>query len=300
MTDIERQSVLIVDDSEDIHHLVSARLSSERVNMLHAYNAAGGLEMIRQHQPDLVLLDLDMPGTDGMTLCQSIKEQHELANIPVIFLTGTLDVETKVQAFELGAMDYVTKPFDAVELRARVRSALRLKRYHDLLTTKAQIDALTGLWNRGYFDNQLAIELSVLERKGVPVSVAMVDVDHFKAVNDTHGHLFGDMALQAIAGQLSQVCRDSDVVCRYGGEEFTVILRDTAHRGAILVAERMREAIAGLELKTGRRIVPITASIGIGGSDEFRDETQLSPEALMERADQALYQAKEKGRNRVE
>lgn len=300
MTDIERQSVLIVDDSEDIHHLVSARLSSERVNMLHAYNAAGGLEMIRQHQPDLVLLDLDMPGTDGMTLCQRIKEQHELANIPVIFLTGTLDVETKVQAFELGAMDYVTKPFDAVELRARVRSALRLKRYHDLLTTKAQIDALTGLWNRGYFDNQLAIELSVLERKGVPVSVAMVDVDHFKAVNDTHGHLFGDMALQAIAGQLSQVCRDSDVVCRYGGEEFTVILRDTAHRGAILVAERMREAIAGLELKTGRRIVPITASIGIGGSDEFRDETQLSPEALMERADQALYQAKEKGRNRVE
>lgn len=300
MSDPPNQSVLIVDDSPDIHHLVSARLRSERVSLLHAYNAAEGFNLARSEQPDLVLLDLDMPNTDGMTLCRHLKAEYDLALIPVIFLTGTIDVQTKVQAFELGAVDYVTKPFDAVELKARVRAALRTKRYHDLLTTKAQIDALTGLWNRGYLNDRLAVEASVLERKGFPVAVAMVDIDHFKPVNDTYGHPFGDMVIQRIADVLSHMSRDSDVVCRYGGEEFAIILRDTPFDGAMTVAKRMREAVEALDLKSGRTTVPVTVSIGVAGSDQNEDNAAVSGEGLLETADRALYRAKEAGRNRVE
>ncbi|SFR82157.1 response regulator receiver modulated diguanylate cyclase [Marinobacter daqiaonensis] len=300
MSDLVHQSVLIVDDSLDIHQLVGARLRSERVNLLHAYDAAEGFQLARAEQPDLILLDLDMPNTDGMTLCRQLKAEYDLSLIPVIFLTGTIDVQTKVQAFELGAVDYVTKPFDAIELKARVRSALRTKRYHDLLTTKAQIDAMTGLWNRGYFNDRLTVEMSVLERKGRPVAVAMVDIDHFKPINDTYGHPFGDTVIQRIAVVLSSVSRDSDVVCRYGGEEFAIILRDTPSAGAMTVAKRIREAVEALILTFGRTPVPVTVSIGVAGSDEIEDSAGVTSETLLEAADRALYRAKGAGRNRVE
>jgi len=294
------QSVLIIDDSADIHQLVGARLSSERLSFLHAYDATEGLEMARQELPDLVLLDLDMPGTDGMTLCRQLKEDPALVQIPVIFLTGTIDLSTKVQAFDLGAVDYVTKPFDAVELKARVRSALRTKHYHDLLVTKAQIDALTGLWNRGYFNDQLAIEISLLKRDGRLISLLMADIDHFKPINDTYSHPFGDAVIQRIAGVFNDISRESDVVCRYGGEEFAIILRHTTSTDAWVIAERMRQAVAALELKYGREQVRVTASFGIAGSDQFDDQTQLSSKTLLKAADASLYQAKANGRDRVE
>lgn len=300
MNNVANQSVLIVDDSQDIHQLVGARLNSERAILFHAYNAEQALHIAQAQRPDLILLDLDMPGTDGLTLCGLIKARPELAAIPVIFLTGTLDVQTKVKAFELGAVDYVTKPFDAIELKARVRAALRTKRYHDLLTTKAQIDALTGLWDRGYFNDQLAVEISLLERKGLPVALAMVDIDHFKIINDTHGHPFGDTAIQRVADVLNQQSRDSDIVCRYGGEEFAIILRNTESAGAVIVAERAPQAIAELELTVGRKKVPVTASIGIAGSDHADSISGVSTQTLVEAADKALYRAKANGRNRVE
>lgn len=299
MSELVLQSVLLVDDSQDIHQLVGARLGSERVNLLHAYNASEGLELAQKHNPDLILLDLDMPGTDGMSLCRTLKQDPELSYIPVIFLTGTMDVATKVQAFELGAVDYVTKPFDAIELKARVRAALRTKRYHDLLTTKAQIDALTGLWNRGYLNDQLAIELSVVRRRERPMSLIMVDIDHFKSINDTYGHTFGDLVIQRIAELFGQVCRESDVVCRYGGEEFAIILKDTPSTGALAIAERLRQTVAELQLKAGRQQVPVSASFGVASTELVADPNQLSPEALLKATDEALYRAKAEGRNRV-
>lgn len=298
--DSERQSVLLVDDSEDIHALVGARLRSERVELLHAYDADEGLALAREHLPDLILLDLDMPGTDGLTLCRVLKNHDELVHVPVIFLTATLDVDIKVKAFEMGAVDYVTKPFDAVELKARVRAALKTKRYQDLLTTKARIDALSGLWNRGYLNEQLSAELSLSRRNGLPVSLLMLDIDHFKPINDTHGHPFGDLVIQRIARVINQLCRESDVACRYGGEEFAIILRDTPTTGAKPVAERLRQEIARLEFTAGRETVSPTVSIGVAGSDQFDDVGELSREALLKAADDALYQAKNKGRNRVE
>ncbi|MBB3232809.1 diguanylate cyclase [Halomonas stenophila] len=295
----EQQSVLVVDDSQDIHALVGARLKSERVNLLHAYDAEEGLNIARENLPDLILLDLDMPGTDGLTLCRLLKNQDELVHIPVIFLTATLDVDTKVKAFELGAVDYVTKPFDAIELKARVRAALKTKGYHDLLTTKARIDALSGLWNRGYLSEQLSAELSLWHRHGQPVSLLMMDIDHFKAINDTHGHPFGDLVIQRIGRVINRLSRESDVACRYGGEEFAMILRDTPAPGATVIAKRLRREIAALEFTAGRETVSPTMSIGVAGSDQFDEVAELSGQQLVEAADQALYRAKDTGRNRV-
>ncbi len=298
--DLESQSVLVVDDSPEIHELVGARLQSERLHLLHAYDADEALDIARKELPDLILLDLDMPGTDGLTLCRIMKEEGVLAELPVIFLTGTLDVETKVKAFDLGAVDYVTKPFDAIELKARVRSALKTKRYHDLLTTKARIDALSGLWNRGYLNKQLSAEISLLQRDDFPVSLLLIDIDHFKTVNDTHGHLFGDGVIQGIARILNRLSRDTDMACRYGGEEFAVILRNTTTEGAKVVAERMREEVAEFDFTVRGEIVAVTVSIGVAGSDQFEDLSEVTSETLLEASDRALYRAKNNGRNRVE
>ncbi|MDQ2077660.1 diguanylate cyclase [Marinimicrobium sp. ABcell2] len=300
--DAERQSVLVVDDSDDIHQLVSVRLKSEQLSLLHAYGADEALATARHEPPDLFLLDLDMPGTDGLTLCQILKEEETLKHIPVVFLTGTLDVNTKVKAFDLGAVDYVTKPFDSIELKARVGAALRTKRYHDLLTTKAHIDALTGLWDRGYLDEQLSSEVSLLHRKGRPVSLLMLDIDHFKPLNDTYGHPFGDRVIQRVAQVLNRLSRESDITCRYGGEEFCMILRDTTTDGAMVLAERIRQEVAALDFKAnaGPASTTITISIGVSGSDAFENEDNLPGQTLLEASDRALYMAKSNGRNRVE
>lgn len=292
------QSVLLVDDSQDIHRLVGARLRSEQVQLLHAFDAAQGLALARENQPDLVLLDLDMPSADGMTVCAQLKADPELNPIPVIFLTGTLDVETKVRAFELGAADYVTKPFDAVELKARVRAALRTKRYHDLLTTKAQIDALTGLWNRGYLNDRLAAELATLHRSGTPVCLVLVDIDHFKSINDRYGHPFGDIVLQRLAEEFSRTSRPNTVVCRYGGEEFAILLSNTVQDDALEYARRLCREVDGLQLHYGSQVIGITASFGLAGSDRIAGRP-LDAQVLLRATDQALYRAKAAGRNRV-
>ncbi len=300
LLDSENQSVLVVDDSDEIHQLVNVRLKSEQLKLLHAYEADEALAVARQDIPDLILLDLDMPGTDGLTLCGLFKEVEALARIPVIFLTGTLDVETKVKAFELGAVDYVTKPFDSIELKARVGAALRTKRYHDLLTTKARIDALTGLWDRGYLDEQLSSEVSLLHRNGRPVSLLMLDIDHFKPVNDTYGHPFGDHVIQRVSRVINRLSRESDIACRYGGEEFCMILRDTTTNSATVLAERIRQEVAALAFTVGTESASVTVSIGVSGSDTFEGPGELSGQTLLEASDKALYAAKTNGRDRVE
>ncbi|WP_176847064.1 diguanylate cyclase [Roseicitreum antarcticum] len=298
MTQTLSQSVLLVDDSPDIHLLVPARLGSERLTIHHAYNAVDGLSDAKTHQPDLILLDLDMPDIDGLTLCAQLKADKDLVGIPVIFLTGILDVATKVKAFELGAIDYVTKPFDGVELKARVRSALRTKRYHDMLSTKAQIDALTGLWNRRYLDDHLGAEVSALRRRPGALSLLMVDIDHFKHINDTYGHPVGDSVIQEVAEEIKQMSRKSDIVCRYGGEEFAVILKDTDSADALIIAERLREKIFMRDFSDGRKKLRVTVSIGIASSDQLAPDMVL-PGAIIEAADRTLYRAKTEGRNRI-
>jgi len=298
LTNTLRQSILVVDDSPDIHHLIAARLGCERISMYHAHCAAEALQIALDHPLDLILLDLDMPDVDGFTLFVQLRQDRNLVNTPIIFLTGILDVATKVKAFDLGALDYVTKPFDGVELKARVRAALRMKRYHDLLSTKAQIDALTGLWNRRYLDEHLAEEVFSLEQREGFLSLLMIDIDHFKSVNDTYGHSFGDGMLQAIAEEINQVLRKSDVACRYGGEEFAIVLKNTDSAAAMIIAERLLQQISQMEVSYGKEKKSVTASIGVVGSDQLNPHI-VSPQTLIDAADRALYCAKSGGRNRI-
>jgi two-component system, cell cycle response regulator len=296
---MKRQQVLIIDDSPDIHQLLRVRLRPENVDLLHAENGEDGVESAVTLQPDLVLLDVDMPGVTGFDVCQRLKSDPRTSEIPVIFLTAAGEVLAKVQGFDLGAVDYVTKPFEPAELRARVRSALRMKRFQDLLAAKAQLDGLTGLWNRAYFDRRLLDEVQATARYGRTVSLVMLDIDHFKKLNDDFGHPFGDVVLQRVGELLAAALRASDAACRYGGEEFACILTETSLEGALIAGERIRDQLRGLDFVQKGRVVPVTASIGVSSTELIGVASPSIGGALVESADRALYEAKRSGRDRV-
>ncbi len=289
------QKVLIIDDSTTTHAFVKVRLSGEPIEFHSAPNGKVGLELAASVQPDLILLDVEMPHPNGFEVCRLLKAEPVTMNIPIIFLTGASSTEEKIKGLELGAADYVTKPFDIAELRARVRGSLRTKYLLDLLNRKAMIDGLTGLWNRGYMDKRLEAELSLINRTGLPFSCIMADVDHFKSINDTYGHAFGDAALCAISQIFMENSRTEDVVCRYGGEEFVCLLPGIDLEGAMLFAERLRGIVSELTLVHSGKQAKLTCSFGVARV-EPRDCADVSPVQL---ADQALYDAKRGGRNRV-
>jgi diguanylate cyclase (GGDEF)-like protein len=287
------QEILVIDDSPAIHALLAARLKSEPVNLHFAANGTDGLKMAETLAPDLILLDVDMPDPNGFEVCRRLKLNEVLANTPIVFLTGAGTTEEKIRGLELGALDYITKPFDPAELRARVRAALRLKFMMDLLARKAQIDALTGLWNRRYFDQRFEAELSLACRGKRPLAVLMIDLDRFKSINDNHGHPAGDEMLRRIAQVLAQSVRTEDVVCRYGGEEFAIIAPGISS-GAADLSERLRAVVERHEVMIAGKRVPMTVSIGWAAS-------AASPgQSLLQFADAALGRAKKAGRNCVE
>jgi diguanylate cyclase (GGDEF)-like protein len=195
-------------------------------------------------------------------------------------------------------VDFVTKPFDAAELRARVRSALRTKRFLDLLATRSNVDGLTGVWNRAYFDRRLHEEIEAAKRYGRIVSLVMFDIDHFKAVNDGHGHPFGDRVLESIGQLLTREVRATDAACRYGGEEFAVVLSETDEPSGFTTTERLRLAISAMRFRHDDKPFGVTASLGVSCSTRFDTET-LSPAAMVLAADGALYRAKKGGRDQT-
>ncbi|HEX4147104.1 MAG TPA: diguanylate cyclase [Pirellulales bacterium] len=286
--------ILIIDDSPEIHTLVKVRLAQEDVVIHSAFDGATGLAAARELQPDLILLDVDMPERDGFVVCADLKADACTMEVPIIFLTGFTSLEDKIRGLDLGATDYITKPFDAAELRARVRASLRTRRLVGLLAKKAMIDGLTGLWNRTYLDTLVGREYSAARRSGRPLSCIMADVDRFKSLNDTHGHGFGDDVLRIIAGIFTACCRAEDVVCRYGGEEFTILLPNTSVQSAATQSERLRLAIESETFAHHGEPVQITCSFGVA---ELQGPV---PPSLVEMADEALYRAKHSGRNRVE
>lgn len=287
------QIVLVIDDSEDIHDLIDVRLRSEDVRILHALDATSGVALAKKQPPDLFLLDLDLGDEDGLAVCRNLRDDAVLSSVPVIILTGTTDVATKAAALDSGAVDYVTKPFDAVELRARVRVALRTKRYHDLLTTRAQLDAVTGQWNRANFDARLA------ETSGRITALLLVDLDHFRRLNDTFGRPVGDRVLRGAAQAISAQLRPADALFRYGPDEFAILLPDTDITEATLLAESVRAAIAATGLAHASSTVDVTASIGIAASKSLIESERASPEALLATADRGIYLARRRGGNRT-
>ena len=286
--------ILVIDDSPDIHTLVKVRLGNEQVDIRCASDGASGLEAAREFRPDLILLDIDMPGRDGFEVCADLKADSMTMGIPVIFLSGATSTKDKVRGLELGASDYITKPFDPAELQARVRASLRTSELVELLSKKAMIDGLTGLWNRTYLDTHLPTLVSSARRSGETLSCIMADIDHFKSINDSYGHSFGDEVIRTVAGIFSKRCRAEDLVCRYGGEEFTILLPDTPLTSTAELADRLRVAIEGQPFIYRKKPVSVTCSFGVGKLGP------RVPPSVIELADQALYSAKHSGRNRVE
>lgn len=290
-----RPIVLIVDDSVDVHRLLKARLRHEDLELRGATSGDEALKLVKAIKPTIILLDLDMPGTDGFQVLRALKSDPTTMEMPVIVLSALSSAQDKVTAFDLGAVDYITKPFNLTELRVRVRSALRLHRLVELLAERAQIDGLTGLWNRAYFDRRWTEEVGKAARRQRPLSLAMIDIDHFKSINDTYGHPAGDAVLQDAAKLIQRECRQEDVACRYGGEEFALILPDTTPEEAANLCDRIRQSFAS-SVWSRHPERTVTASIGLAG---FNVTTGMSPAGWLESSDRALYAAKQRGRNLV-
>lgn len=286
--------ILIIDDSDDALAVAKNRLSHEGHDILCVTSGQEGLEAAERDNPDLILLDVDMPDMSGFDVCRTLKAEDRLCMIPVIFLSGSGGPEDKVMGLNIGAVDFVTKPFDAFELRARVNAALRTKQMQDLLIEHAKLDPLTGLPNRRALDERLRQEWSRTARHGRRLSVIMADIDHFKNVNDQFGHLVGDEVLRQVARLLAAGFRESDMAARYGGEEFVVIAPETAAQDAVDFAERMRTSICFKPLEVGGKAVHVAASFGVADNEGLQ-----SPQELLQMADEALYRAKSAGRNCV-
>jgi two-component system, cell cycle response regulator len=287
--------LLIIDDSEDSLEVAKIRLAREGLDIVCADGGIPGLAMARRERPDLILLDLEMPDLCGFDVCRALKADMDLCMIPVLFLSGSTTAEDKVRGLDLGAIDYVTKPFDAFELRARVRAALRTKHLQDLLIEHAHIDPLTGLPNRRALMERLQSEWARFQRYRGKLSLIMADIDHFKQVNDTYGHHIGDKMLQEAAQIIAKQCRKNDFPCRYGGEEFVVICPDEPGVGAACLAERCRQEVAKVRIVAQDKSVQITASFGVADASDLPTQ-----ESLLKLADDALYQAKNAGRNTVQ
>jgi diguanylate cyclase (GGDEF)-like protein len=288
------QRVLIIDDSKQIHALIKSRLEGEGLELHSCFSAEQGITTAGQLLPDLVLIDMEMPQIDGFEICRRLKSQPATMTIPVVFLTGAGSPREKLEGLDVGAVDFVSKPFDPAELRARVRAALRTKYLLDLLHKKAMIDGLTGLWNRTYFDQTLAAQLSLSRRSGQPVSVAMADLDHFRSINDRFGHLTGDEALRVVAACMQATCRIEDVVCRFNGETFAVIVPNTPADRAAIMCERLRKKMG--ELKLTHRGMPVTLTCSFG----IADMATSGDAQIIAAAQAALKSAKQLGRNRAE
>ncbi len=287
------QKILVVDDAQPMHALLQARLSAEPVELHFALEGETGLEMAAKLNPDLILLDIDMPQPDGFEVCRRLKSDPQTVGIPVIFLTGDTSTEKKIKGLELGATDYITKPFDAAELRARIRATLRAKYLMDLLSQRALMDGLTGLWNRVYFESRLSGELVLIRNAHRPLSCLMVDMDHFRDLNTQYGHFFGDQILRRLARILTECCRADDVVCRYGGEEFVILCPNATAEQAAELGERIRKKVQEEKWDHDGKAVEITCSVGVS------DLRRIPPPGMVEMADQAVTQAKNSGRNCV-
>jgi len=285
--------IQIIDDDPEALAIARARLAPEGVEISTAQDGLTGITMACEDKPDLILLDLDMPGLDGFEVCRRLKGDAQTCMIPIIFLTANDDRVNIVRGLDLGAVDYVTKPFESYELQARVRAALRTKRLQDLLIQYAQIDPLTELGNRRALLERLGQSWSRVQR-GEALAFIMCDVDRFKRVNDEHGHLVGDRVLQAIAGAIKATCRQSDFPARYGGEEFAILVHGATLNEAIVLADRCRQNIAQIQLTVRGATICPTASFGVADAS-----TANSSEELIQQADRALYLAKCNGRNRT-
>lgn len=291
MNDLPLSTVLIVDDSPSNIRVMAAVLQ-ERYRVKTATSGQQCLEMAIRHKPDLILLDIEMPGLSGYEVCRELKDMSETQDIPVIFVTGRDNIEDEEMGLRIGAVDYITKPIRPVILSARVDTHVTLKQQQDRLLKMAMHDQLTGLYNRHYMLDIVDQKIARARRHHTPLSTLIVDLDHFKKINDTYGHIVGDQILEQVGEFLNKQCRTEDTVTRFGGEEFLILMEPCSLNQAHYKAEVMRHQISEL-MPSG---IPVTVSIGVAELSE--DDTVFND--MLKRADDALYRAKALGRNRTE
>ncbi|MGX5200894.1 GGDEF domain-containing response regulator [Aliikangiella sp. IMCC44632] len=284
--------ILIVDDMPaNVQMLAYCIKDQYRIKV--ANSGAKCLEMVKSTPlPDLILLDVDMPDLDGYEVCRQLKTNAKTNDIPVVFVTAKDTEQEEEFGLEVGAVDYITKPISPAIVRARVSTHVALKQQRDQLQKMALFDQLTDLYNRWYLFEIAAHKVSRAKRHGHKLSVLMLDIDHFKKINDIHGHPIGDQVLQEVAAALKLISREEDIVARFGGEEFVVLLEYCDTDNAIVKAEEIRQKLASLKPAD----IDLTISCGLATLSDFESDF----EQLLKNADDALYLAKEKGRNRVE
>jgi diguanylate cyclase (GGDEF)-like protein len=293
-------TVLVVDDSLVVRAVVRAALENEGYGVAEAGDGTAAIDTCRQSPPDVVLLDIEMAGLDGHQVLATLKDDDRLRDIPVVFLTGRTGMKDVVAGLRGGAHDYLKKPFEPEELLARVGAATHVKKLQDQLRQRnaeleevSNTDALTGLRNRRHLETELARLRHAARRHHELLALAMFDIDHFKRINDTYGHATGDLVLREFTRRLRGELRAEDIACRWGGEEFLVLLPHTDLEGATRLADRIRRAVAAVPMAVADHEIPVTVSGGcaLGPQD--------SPDTLIGEADARLYEAKTSGRDRI-
>jgi two-component system, cell cycle response regulator len=295
--------IMVIEDRPEVANSLASALGPSN-ELVHVERFEEALTRARGGDFDLIIVSLGLRGFDGLRLCSQLRSLQEVRHVPILVLVSEGDRRKLNQALEMGVNDYLSRPVDKNELVARVRTQLRKKRYADMLRQNvhlsvelAMTDQLTGLHNRRYMARHLETLLASIAVSGKTLAYLILDVDHFKQVNDTYGHDVGDEVLREFARRISANIRGIDLACRFGGEEFVVIMPDTDIALACTVAERLRDSVESTPFQISR--VPgalnITVSVGIADADGAQD----TADALLRRADQALYQAKRNGRNRV-
>jgi len=299
---VGRMKLLVAEDDDGVRQLLRETFAERGLTVEEAWTGAQTLQLARERQPDLILLDVQLGDDDGFALCRQLKADPATAAVPIIFLTARHAVHDRVRGLELGAVDYVPKPFELEELLARVGSALRVKASQDALRARQEeletlvhTDALTGLYNRRFLDERIAQEVVRAQRYRQALAFVMLDIDHFKRINDVYGHSIGDQGLRLLADLVRAELRLTDVAVRWGGEEFLLMLPATDRDGAARLVERIRAQLRRLPLSVDGQAIYLQISAGV---TELRAEGD-SIDAAVERADQALLQAKRTGRDRV-
>lgn len=297
--------LLIAEDDTSLRNLLKLYLSRWGYDVIETRDGNEAWEALNSEDaPRLALLDWLMPGMNGVDICQKVRAELKEPYTYIILLTGQHKEQDIIAGMESGADDYITKPFKSNELRVRLRAGRRILELQDELLTareilraKASRDSLTGLWNHAEIYRILVDELARAQRERTCVSLIMADLDNFKMVNDTYGHLVGDAVLRQSSERMLSLMRSYDYVGRYGGEEFLIVMQGCERKDAEGLAERLRYCICSEPMDTPEGMIPVTISLGLAMSSP---DNRLDANALVKAADKALYRAKEKGRNRVE
>jgi len=294
--DNEKPLILIVEDSSINSKFCESLLKKNGFETEVCTDGESALEFISKNSPDLILLDIIMPGIDGFQFSEAIKSNPRLNDTPIIFVSAMNDEESIIKGFKSGGVDFITKPFRTQELLARTRTHVELKKAKEKLLLMATTDELTGLANRRHFMERLHSEFDRVKRYESRYSLLMIDIDLFKSINDNLGHKAGDKALQCASSEMKKSLRASDIIGRVGGEEFSVILPETEIKAALFIAERLRKKVEEALIIYESEQIFLTVSIGVSQSET----SDQSVDDIFIRADTAMYNAKKNGRNRVE